>query len=679
MGILSLGIFLSVPTFASPTTGTGPNDEKAKIRDFFQYVFGVYDPSFSDNSLKINSDLIGGLGITSGQIRDNTISSADILNNTIQSDDIAPGSILFNRIGTNGCTSPQLLSFVDGAWKCINYDQVGLEFVHTAPFTDNKNPFIGNGKPNDILKINSSVIQRRLIFPSNGAACPAGQSVTQVAEDGTVTCSIDGDNDLTNEIQDALPGKGLIKDSGNNKLGLQACSNDQVLAWNAAGSGTWECKNRLSDIPEKLKLGLGYSDFIIDDTSGNVGMGLGKDGANNIIPADEKLVVNGKIKALTGFCIGTDCKTSWASVASLGASPTAGAVPFSSGSAFAADASNFFWDNTNKRLGLGINTPTEKLEVTGNIKATGKLFVTGNVGMGTTNPVSKLHIHGNYTNDGSGGFMLDATDSTDPEKYVLRINPFVVGTNMVGYQFQTKSSIGGTQVPLTFDNAGKVGIGTNAPSEKLEVTGNIKATGNIAATGTISEGGQLLSAKYQPMLTGFPCVYGVNSVAGGVVSCVTSQQFTAASNLATGTSFTGTVALSGNIGIGTSTPGANLAFGNTLGDKIYLNDLGGNDKYGFGVENGSNSNKDLNIFSGVNGDIKFRTGGGSTTGTTILALKDNGASTNSAEVTGDIAFSGTLKKTGTAFTCSTNQVLTGFDSNGPICSNASAVVVPVWQ
>ena len=39
-------------------------------------------------------------------------------------------------------------------------------------------------------------------------------------------------------------------------------------------------------------------------------------------------------------------------------SGVSGAIQFSNGSAFASDATNFFWDNTNKRLGVGTNTPT---------------------------------------------------------------------------------------------------------------------------------------------------------------------------------------------------------------------------------------------------------------------------------------------------------------------------------
>jgi len=47
------------------------------------------------------------------------------------------------------------------------------------------------------------------------------------------------------------------------------------------------------------------------------------------------------------------------SIPTTSPSGVSGAIQFSNGSAFASDAANFFWDNTNKRLGVGTNTPSE--------------------------------------------------------------------------------------------------------------------------------------------------------------------------------------------------------------------------------------------------------------------------------------------------------------------------------
>ncbi len=49
----------------------------------------------------------------------------------------------------------------------------------------------------------------------------------------------------------------------------------------------------------------------------------------------------------------------------ISASPSgvSGAIQFSNGSAFASDAANLFWDDTNKRLGIGTNAPTTALQI----------------------------------------------------------------------------------------------------------------------------------------------------------------------------------------------------------------------------------------------------------------------------------------------------------------------------
>ena len=63
-------------------------------------------------------------------------------------------------------------------------------------------------------------------------------------------------------------------------------------------------------------------------------------------------------------------------------SGVAGAIQFSDGSAFASDAANFFWDNTNKRLGVRTNAPSATTHVkgSGSTSATTSLLVQNSAG-----------------------------------------------------------------------------------------------------------------------------------------------------------------------------------------------------------------------------------------------------------------------------------------------------------
>jgi hypothetical protein len=78
-----------------------------------------------------------------------------------------------------------------------------------------------------------------------------------------------------------------------------------------------------------------------------------------------------------------------------GGSPSgvSGAIQFSDGSAFASDAANLFWDDTNNRLGIGTNAPSTSLHVKGS---------------GTTSATTSLLVQ-----NSDGGDILKVTDDSD--------------------------------------------------------------------------------------------------------------------------------------------------------------------------------------------------------------------------------------------------------------------------
>jgi hypothetical protein len=101
----------------------------------------------------------------------------------------------------------------------------------------------------------------------------------------------------------------------------------------------------------------------------------------------------------------------------------------------------------------------------------------GNVGIGTTNPISQLHL----SSDVDHSFNLSRSNGT----YGFRIYRDALGGNIlfqIGITptaWETKIKIGegeGANTKLLLNpNGGNVGIGTSLPSEKLSVNGNVRA------------------------------------------------------------------------------------------------------------------------------------------------------------------------------------------------------------
>ena len=132
-------------------------------------------------------------------------------------------------------------------------------------------------------------------------------------------------------------------------------------------------------------------------------------------------------------------------------SGVAGAIQFSDGSAFASDASNLFWDDTNKRLGIGTNVPT----ATTHIK-----------GIGTTSATTSLLVQ-----NSSGTELMSIDDDG-----AVRVN------SIKGITYQNNHlSLGSNAEFLGFNSitAPKIGVNIAVPSG---VQAAIKGSGSTSAT-----------------------------------------------------------------------------------------------------------------------------------------------------------------------------------------------------
>ncbi len=154
-------------------------------------------------------------------------------------------------------------------------------------------------------------------------------------------------------------------------------------------------------------------------------------------------------------------------------------------------------------VGIGNTSPTEKLEVTGNVKATkfigdgseltnlpggggGKfvdgttasdaVFTDGNVGIGTTGPDRKLHILTSVSDgillERSGTGKIGIINTGGPDLTLTGLN-----NKSVRFGTSPTDDESGHVNHMIVNSSGNVGIGTAAPTETLEVTGGIKVTG----------------------------------------------------------------------------------------------------------------------------------------------------------------------------------------------------------
>ena len=180
-----------------------------------------------------------------------------------------------------------------------------------------------------------------------------------------------------------------------------------------------------------------------------------------------------------------DAWTSYASSAAAAANGASGAVQFSGGSGvFSSDATNYLWDNTNKRLGIGTTTPTARLTVeeSGNSGSSGVIFLRNSTTGGNArstysagNDQAGIHVTTGLTsstfNDsvfwpdvpsGSGFLRSNAAGGLS----ISTIN----NTTGAAIRFSTTDAVGITE-RMRITRSGFVGVGTNDPKAVLDIYG----------------------------------------------------------------------------------------------------------------------------------------------------------------------------------------------------------------
>jgi len=106
----------------------------------------------------------------------------------------------------------------------------------------------------------------------------------------------------------------------------------------------------------------------------------------------------------------------------------------------------------------------------------------GNVGIGNSSPSAKLQINGDVRFEGGGSNTLKFIDNDDDN--------FIIHQNSGGLYFMNDNNNNETWDDGNDDrivmrgqaNGMYMGIGTNSPSQELDVIGNIRATGQVRAT-----------------------------------------------------------------------------------------------------------------------------------------------------------------------------------------------------
>jgi hypothetical protein len=396
------------------------------------------------------------------------------------------------------------------------------------------------------------------------------------------------------------------------------------------GGGTGSYTTKLTIARDSGNVGIGTTNptntthingtLFVQNTTGTAGLIVdtqGRVGIGTTTPA-QKLDVAGGIRMdqaswLYGKYSGGDLPlimSDWSDQTRLMTGYNTNLVVYNS-----AQSTELFKITNAGNVGIGDASPGYKLEVNGSVNVessdgtTSYLFVnqsSGNVGIGTVNPGGKLHvangiagseatyrgvaiIESGETDAAANG--LELKSSVSSAGYGFRFATIYDGASNDDFRLQSRQASASWSPVLSVRGSnGNVGIGTTAPSAKLEVNGagttglSLNVSGDLfvndttgyVGIGTTSPGDALEikgDGKYLRInAANEPTIYYARL--GQVYDMNNALRLYQYTNQVMGANYDGTkvflVPTAGNVGIGTTSPSAKLEVNGTAGS-IVLN------------------------------------------------------------------------------------------------------------
>ncbi|NTU67127.1 MAG: hypothetical protein HGB08_04370, partial [Candidatus Moranbacteria bacterium] len=588
------GISGYIPKF----TGSGTIGNSVMYTDGTNVGIGTTAPAYK-------MEVAGTLGIT------NPLSSTWVPAMYANAPNLANGQNYFISVGKSATAfnNASLNYHHAGDGSASNYGSLGMN-SRSDILVFNASGYVGIGTtaPGSQLEIYQSSAQRLLLSGANINLASSNTITPLVVVNGTGGATL-------LQLQENGGTLFMVTSSGNVGIGTTNPTQSLDVVGKIAISGTQMIYNaNAAGFTGSLFFGNGGGS--LSHTTGsegyyNTGVGYSSLLSNNTGHDNSALGVNALISNNTGYnntALGVSAlysNTTGYNNSALGVN----AGRFISGGSVANVTSNssLYLGNTTMALadgdtneivigasatGIGSNSV-----VLGNDSIT-KTILKGNVGIGTTAPGaildvltsnnSQMVVHKTGFEYGNTGILFGASSTVNasikggiifnyPSGSGFGIGDMHIALNNAA----TTSNVTMADAILTIKSSGNVGIGTTAPTQALDVAGNISLSGSLVMGGNTvidSGGGWLRTYGSTGWYSG---TYG-----GGWYMSDSSwiRNFGSKPLYMNGDGTYSGVFMNGNVGIGTTAPGAKLSFYKSLGDKIRLYDGGGTSNYGIGIQ-----------------------------------------------------------------------------------------------